>query len=86
MRAESADAIGITAGKTTAIGSGMGAVVAGMTANEMAAVIGATVAVIGLFVQVYYTRRRNAREEAERAEQRDEHLARMARFQRHPGG
>ena len=86
MRAESADAIGITAGKTTAIGSGMGAVVAGMTANEMAAVIGATVAVLGLFVQIYYTRRRNAREEAERLEQRDEHLARMRQYARQSGG
>ena len=86
MRAESADAIGITAGKTTAIGSGMGAVVAGMTANEMAAVIGATVGVLGLFVQSYYTRRRNAREEAERLEQRDEHLARMRQYARQSGG
>lgn len=86
MRAESADAFGVTAGKTTAIGSGMGAVVAGMTANEMAAVIGATVAVLGLFVQIYYTRRRNAREEAERLERRDEHLARMRGYERQSDG
>lgn len=62
---------------TTYVGAGT-AGVGWITINELAALIGALAAVVGLAVQVYFTRQRNRREVAlHRAQmrqyQRDEH-------------
>lgn len=65
------DAVGLVVGKTATYGGSASAFLFGLSANEVAAVTGALVAVIGLCVQVYYNRRRDRRESAE-------HGARMA--------
>lgn len=67
------DAAGLLAGKTATYGGGASAFLFGLSANEVAAVVGAIVAVVGLCVQVYFNRKRDKRET-------DEHKARMARW------
>lgn len=62
------DAAGVLVGKTAAIGGGASAFLFGLTANEVAALGGLLVAVIGLCVQWYYNHRRDRREQAESAE------------------
>lgn len=53
MERMSAGAVAAAAHKVT-IGAGGTAVIAGLTANEAAALIGASVAVLGLLVNAYY--------------------------------
>lgn len=50
----------------------------GYTANDIAMFIGAVVAVVGLFLQWHYQRKRDKREQAEHQMRRLEHEARMA--------
>lgn len=61
MLQDQADAIGIAAGKTATYGGGVSAFVFGLSANEVAALGGLVVAIIGLCVQVYYNRRKDHR-------------------------
>lgn len=74
MIREQADAIGLAVGKVGTYGGGTSAFVFGLTANELAAVVGVVVAVVGLIVQFYFSRRRDRREQAE-------HEARMRQLQ-----
>lgn len=85
MRTESIDAVGIAVGKTAFVSGGAGAFVAGMSADLVAALVGIVVAVVGVLIQLYYNRRRDHREAADRAERRTEHLARMAQLTRRDG-
>lgn len=71
------DAAAIVVGKAGAYGGGATAVVAGLTANELAAIVGAMCAVLGLLVQWNYTRRRRKREDAAELREREFHDARM---------
>lgn len=64
------DNAGVIAGKVGALGGGASAFFFGLTANEFAALTGVCVAVIGLCVQWFYSRRKDRRESAE-------HVARM---------
>src|SRR3546814_4578960 len=59
------DAAGLLVGKTATFGGSASAFLFGLSANEVAAVVGALVAVIGLCVQVFYNRRRDRREAEE---------------------
>src|SRR3546814_14317558 len=59
------DAAGLLVGKTATFGGSASAFLFGLSANEVAAVVGALVAVIGLCVQVFYNRRRDRRETEE---------------------
>ena len=86
MRSESIDAFGIAVGKTAFVSGGAGAFVAWMSADLFAAIVGIVVAVVGVGIQLYYNRRRDNREAADRAERHTEHLARMAQLARHDGG
>lgn len=64
MKTENINAIGTTADKTTFAGAG----IAGggwLTANELAALIGAMVAILSLMVSWYYKRQANLRLAAE---------------------
>src|SRR3546814_3096754 len=70
------DAAGLLVGKTATFGGSASAFLFGLSANEVAAVVGALVAVIGLCVQVFYNRRRDRRET-------EEHKARMRRSEEH---
>jgi len=74
---ERIDVIGATAGKVGAYGGGASALFFGLTANELAALGGIVVGVLGLLVQWYYNRRRDRREQAE-------FEARMAAFREAP--
>jgi hypothetical protein len=67
------DAVGVAAGKVGTYGGGTSALVFGLTANELAALGGIVVGVLGLLVQWYFNRRRDRREQAE-------HLARMKAY------
>lgn len=71
---ERIDVIGATVGKVGAVGGGASALFFGLTANELAALCGIVVGVLGLLVQWYYNRRRDRREQAE-------HEARMRSLQ-----
>lgn len=62
MSDNASDAVALIAAKTATYGGGASAFVFGLSANEVAAIIGALVAVIGLCVQVFYNRRRDRRE------------------------
>lgn len=62
---ERMDVVGATAGKVGAVGGGASAALFGLTANELAALGGIVVGVLGLLVQWYYNRRRDRREQAE---------------------
>jgi hypothetical protein len=68
MSQDAVDAMGVLVGKTAAYGGGASAFVFGLSANEVAALGGLLVAVIGLCVQWYYNHRRDRREQAESAE------------------
>lgn len=74
---ERLDAAGVLVGKVGTLGGGTSAFVFGLTANELAAVSGVIVAVLGLAVQWYFNRRRDKREQAE-------HLARMRQLEQWP--
>lgn len=62
MLQEQSDAIGLAVGKTATYGGGTSAFLFGLSANELAAIIGAAVAIIGLCVQWHYNRRRDRRD------------------------
>lgn len=85
MRTESIDAVGIAVGKTALVGGGAGALIAGVSADLVATWVGIVVMIAGVLIQLYYNRRRDAREAADRAERRTEHLARMAQLTRRDG-
>ncbi|MFD0738256.1 holin [Lysobacter koreensis] len=65
---ETSDALGLLAAKTATYGGGASAFVFGLSANEVAAIVGALVAVVGLCVQVFYNRRKDRREAEYHAE------------------
>ena len=67
------DTIGVTVGKVASVGGGTAGLVFGLTANEVAALAGIAIGVLGLLVQWHYNRLRDRRETAE-------HKARMARW------
>ena len=69
------EAVGVTVGKVASIGGGTAGLVFGLTANEVAALAGIVIGVLGLLVQWHYNRRRDRREAAE-------HEARMERMRR----
>ena len=71
MMQEQSDAIGLAIGKTATYGGGTSAFLFGLSANELAAIVGAAVAIIGLCVQWHYNRRRDRRDV-------EYHTARMA--------
>lgn len=73
MLRDQGDAAAIVAGKVGTYGGGLSAVLFGLSAHELAALVGAVVAVIGLIVQFAFNRRRDRREQRE-------HEARMARL------
>lgn len=75
MSENATDAIGLLAAKTATYGGGASAFVFGLTANEVAALGGLAVGVIGLCVQVYYNRRKDRRE----AEYHTERMADLRR-------
>lgn len=56
------DGVALVAAKTATYGGGASAVVFGLSANEIAALVGAAVAVLGLAMQWYFSRRRDRRE------------------------
>lgn len=60
---EQTDAIGVAVGKAAALGGGASAFFFGLTANELAALVGVLVGIVGLGVQWYYNRRRDRREQ-----------------------
>ena len=72
------DAAGVLAGKLGAYGGSASALWFGLSAGEFAAVAGAIVGVLGYLTQVYFNRRRDRRETADRLERQAEHEARMA--------
>ena len=72
------DAAGALAGKLGAYGGGASALWFGLSAGEFAAVMGVVVGVAGYITQLYFNRRRDKREQAEREERRAEHQARLA--------
>lgn len=59
---EHADGAALLAAKTATYGGGASAVVFGLSANELAALVGAAVAVLGLAMQWYFSRQRDRRE------------------------
>lgn len=56
------DEVALVAAKTATYGGGASAVVFGLSANELAALVGAAVAVLGLAMQWYFSRQRDRRE------------------------
>lgn len=67
------EAIGVAVGKTGAYGGGATALIAGMSASELAALAGIVIALLGWMTQIYFSRRRDRREQAE-------HMARMRSY------
>ena len=67
------DAVGVATGKVGAYGGGASAFFFGLTANELAALGGIVVGVLGLLVQWYFSRRRDRREH-------EEFIARMRQY------
>lgn len=61
MLQDRADARRVAVGKTASMGGGLSALVFGLNANEVAALFGAAVAVVGLVVQIHYNRRKDRR-------------------------
>lgn len=76
---QSIETIGVTVGKVASVGGGAAGLVFGLTANEVAALAGIVIGVLGLLVQWHYNRQRNRREVAE-------HEARMARWRKSAPG
>ena len=68
-----ADSVGVITGKAATYGGGASAFVFGLSASEFAAIVGATVAVLGFLTQLVFNRRRERREAAE-------HELRMAAY------
>lgn len=79
---ERMDAIGLATAKAATYGGGASAFVFGLSASEFAAVIGAIVAVLGWLTQLYFNRKRDKREQADRADRRAEFEARMEDMRR----
>lgn len=75
MLQDQTDTIGVMTGKAATYGGGASAFLFGLSASEFAAIVGATVAVLGYLTQLYFNRRRERRES-------DEHAARMAQYRR----
>lgn len=75
MQDQAHDAIGLVAAKTATYGGGASAFIFGLNANEVAAIVGAVVAVVGLCVQIFYNRRKDRRE----AEYHTERMAELRR-------
>lgn len=73
MKSEAHEIVGVTVGKIASVGGGTSALVFGLTANEVAALAGIAIGVLGLVIQWHYNRRRDRRETAE-------HMARMAQW------
>lgn len=72
------------ASKLTTTGAGT-AVVGGLSHNEVLAIIGAAVAVLGLLTNWYFQHRRDARERREDERREAEHQKRMRQMQTKPG-
>lgn len=70
---EKTDAIAVAVGKTATYSGGASAFVFGLTANELAAIGGLFVAMIGVCIQWFYGRRRDNREA-------EFHVARLKRL------
>lgn len=70
---ENIDAVGLAASKTAVYGGSAAAVLFGLSAYDIAAIAGACVGVFGLLTQIFYSRRRDRREERE-------HKVRMSRY------
>jgi uncharacterized membrane protein YebE (DUF533 family) len=66
--ADAVDAMGVLVGKTATYGGGASAFVFGLSANELAALLGVLIALAGLALQSYYNHRRDRRESVESAE------------------
>jgi len=81
---ENADATLITVGKVSTIVGGSTAFVGGLSASDLAAFAGIAGMAVGLFIQWYYTRRKDRREAARDAErgrrEAVEHAARMESY------
>lgn len=65
MKGQTVDTIGLTAGQTATFGGSVTAILFGLSAYDVAAITGAVVAVLGLFLQWHYLRLRHRREERE---------------------
>jgi len=59
------DAVGLAAGKAAVYGGSATAVFFGLSAYDIAAIVGACVGIVGLSIQIFYSRRRDRREERE---------------------
>jgi len=70
-----------TAGKVTTYAGGAGSVLGGLSASDVGVIGGLIVAVLGWATQLYFSRRRDKREQAERADRRAVYEARMAAMQ-----
>lgn len=73
------------AGKVTTYAGGAGAVFGGLTASDIGVIGGLVIAILGWFTQLYFSRRRDKREQADRAERRAEHEARLEQMRRQRG-
>lgn len=62
MLRDQADALAVGFGKTATYSGGASAFVFGLTANELAAIAGVIVALIGVCVQIFFGRRRDKRD------------------------
>jgi len=67
-----------TAGKVTTYAGGAGMVLGGLSASDIGVYCGIVVAVLGWLTQLYFSRKRDKREQADRADRRAEFEARMA--------
>lgn len=65
MTVDTLEGSAIAAGKTAVYGGGAAAVFFGLTAYEIAAIVGAIIAVLGFAVQLLYSRRHDKRAAAE---------------------
>ena len=73
-----AESVGIAAGKTAAYGGAATAAVGGMTLSEMGIIVGAIVGVLGLILGQYWAWRRDDRQRAEVAQRQAERELRMS--------